>query len=371
MDAGPAVRERVERGRGGQLAAAHREAQAVAGHRIDEAGGVAGQQQAVDRGASRTRPPAARARPAARRSRAPAKRSRSSGSRASSRVSSARGIAKRRVARPRRPHETDVGRGRRAPARRRCSGRAARASRQATTRLRARRRSRSRRRSPSGAAARDAAPGRAPNASVDRRPSAAMVTRAAQIALAAADADDRRRDRSTSRRARRRRSRARTATPGSNCAPAAIACCSSSPVQIAARRARGRARRPDSGLRPTRRARRSRACRRRAARGRRSAPASRAAAARASVPGLTVSPHSLSRGNVARSTSRTRAPARARTVAAPRRRTGADDQDDQAIHRWPTLRATIGVRPADHQRAVLRPEAEAVAERRLDVRRRA
>jgi hypothetical protein len=35
---------------------------------------------------------------------------------------------------------------------------------------------------------------------------------------------------------------------------------------------------------------------------------------RASVPGLTVSPHSLSRGNVARSTMRTRAPAARQTM---------------------------------------------------------
>ncbi len=49
MDARPAVRERVEGGGGGELAAADREAQSVAGHRIDEAGGVAGEQQTVDR----------------------------------------------------------------------------------------------------------------------------------------------------------------------------------------------------------------------------------------------------------------------------------------------------------------------------------
>ena len=50
VDAAPAVCERVERGRRGQLAAVNREAQAVAGHRIDEAGRVAGEQQTVDRG---------------------------------------------------------------------------------------------------------------------------------------------------------------------------------------------------------------------------------------------------------------------------------------------------------------------------------
>ena len=41
----PAILERGERRVGGELGAAHREAQAVAGHRIDEAGGVAGEQQ--------------------------------------------------------------------------------------------------------------------------------------------------------------------------------------------------------------------------------------------------------------------------------------------------------------------------------------
>ena len=42
----PGILERGERRVGGELGAAHREAQAVAGHRIDEAGGVAGEQQA-------------------------------------------------------------------------------------------------------------------------------------------------------------------------------------------------------------------------------------------------------------------------------------------------------------------------------------
>ena len=41
----PGILERGERRVGGELGAAHREAQAVAGHRIDEAGGVAGEEQ--------------------------------------------------------------------------------------------------------------------------------------------------------------------------------------------------------------------------------------------------------------------------------------------------------------------------------------
>ncbi len=49
VDAGPAVLERREGGFGGQFAAAHGEAEPVAGHRIDEAGGVARDQQSVDR----------------------------------------------------------------------------------------------------------------------------------------------------------------------------------------------------------------------------------------------------------------------------------------------------------------------------------
>ena len=67
------------------------EAQAVAGHRIDEARGIAGEQQPVHAGARRRRRRAVRARPADPRARASAARSRSSGSRSSSRESSAAG----------------------------------------------------------------------------------------------------------------------------------------------------------------------------------------------------------------------------------------------------------------------------------------
>src|SRR5262249_38958156 len=75
------------------------------------------------------------------------------------------------------------------------------------------------------------------------------------------------------------------------------------------------------------------------------------ACSRASVPGFTVSPQSLSRGNVARSRIATRAPARASTRPAmapagppPTIRTAGSPNDD---------------------RAVLGPEAGGVAERRL------
>src|SRR5215470_16047577 len=74
----------------------------------------------------------------------------------------------------------------------------------------------------------------------------------------------------------------------------------------------------------------------------------------ATVPGLTVSPHSLSRGNIARSTMRTRAPARARIVAATAPAGPA-----------PTINTSASA-AANHHRAVLRAEPEAVAERGLD-----
>ena len=70
VDTGPAVFERSKGSESGQFAAANREPQAVAGHRIDEAGGVAGEQQTVDSGAAWRRRPAGRARPAASKPRA-------------------------------------------------------------------------------------------------------------------------------------------------------------------------------------------------------------------------------------------------------------------------------------------------------------
>ena len=49
VDAPPPVFERRQRGMRGQLRPANRKAQAVSGHRIDEPGGVAGEQQTFDR----------------------------------------------------------------------------------------------------------------------------------------------------------------------------------------------------------------------------------------------------------------------------------------------------------------------------------
>src|SRR5215470_14857074 len=75
----------------------------------------------------------------------------------------------------------------------------------------------------------------------------------------------------------------------------------------------------------------------------------------ASVPGLTVSPHSLSRGKLARSIIRTRAPCRASNVAATAPAGPA-----------PTMTtSTSGT--ADDERAVLRAESETVAERGVDL----
>src|SRR5262249_43798571 len=53
VHAGPAVRQRMERRFGGQVAAPGRDPQAVGGHRIDEAGGVAGEEESVERSAAR------------------------------------------------------------------------------------------------------------------------------------------------------------------------------------------------------------------------------------------------------------------------------------------------------------------------------
>src|SRR2546427_7329360 len=127
----------------------------------------------------------------------------------------------------------------------------------------------------------------------------------------------------------------------------------------------------------------------------------------ASVPGLTVSPHNFSLGNVARSKSRTRAPARARTEAAPEPagpaptiRTSfitARGAPHLLLRRGPTagalgstqslalarpstsLGATLSlskgrrsdVHPSKDNRTVLRSEAEAIAQRGLDLDRTA
>src|SRR5262249_28195752 len=83
-------------------------------------------------------------------------------------------------------------------------------------------------------------------------------------------------------------------------------------------------------------------------------PATPSVRSRASAPGLTVSPHSLSRGNLARSRIVTRTPARASSVPA------------QAPAGPPPTIRTSGS-PND-DRAVLGSETEAVAERRLALR---
>src|SRR5205085_1335107 len=76
----------------------------------------------------------------------------------------------------------------------------------------------------------------------------------------------------------------------------------------------------------------------------------------ASEPGLTVSPHSLSRGKMARSTRRTRRPARASRIAVM-----------LPAGQAPTMTTSGGT--GKDQGGVLRPDSEAVAQRRLDLRR--
>src|SRR4051812_2972119 len=90
------------------------------------------------------------------------------------------------------------------------------------------------------------------------------------------------------------------------------------------------------------------------AKARRSARRSRRSSS-ASDPGLTVSPHSLSRGNPARSINRTLAPARARISAA-------------MLPAGPAPTPTTSVDPATDQRRILGAEAEAVAQGGVDLR---
>src|SRR4051812_5920185 len=87
---------------------------------------------------------------------------------------------------------------------------------------------------------------------------------------------------------------------------------------------------------------------------RRSARSSRPSSS-ASDPGFTVSPHSLSRGNRARSINRTRAPARARISAA-------------MLPAGPAPTTTTSVDAAKDQRRILGAEPEAVAQRGVDLR---
>src|SRR3954470_7450866 len=87
---------------------------------------------------------------------------------------------------------------------------------------------------------------------------------------------------------------------------------------------------------------------------RRSARRSRRSSS-ASDPGLTVSPHSLSRGNLARSINRTLAPARARISAA-------------MLPAGPAPTTTTSVDAAKDQRRILGAEPEAVAQGGVDLR---
>src|SRR5688572_29225003 len=82
-----------------------------------------------------------------------------------------------------------------------------------------------------------------------------------------------------------------------------------------------------------------------------------------SAPGFTVSPHSLSRGKRARSSTRTRTPERARTMAAIVPAGPAPLTSTSITDGFP--RQTAGA--TEHDGAVLRAEAEAIAERRVDL----
>ena len=183
-----------------------------------------------------------------------------------------------------------------------------------------------------------------------------------------------------------------TATDGSNAAPAAIAPARS--AQSTSRRTSARPHRPP-GYRPSMTTPCSPVTRMPCTGSPRSSidaerPRRRSSA---SAPGLSVSPHSLSRGNAARSIRRTRAPARASTVAATAPAGPApDDQGRQhsssglffhgqphALARLPAVpfeasialpdRLAVCLGAADDQRAVLRSEAEAVAQRGFDLGR--
>ena len=157
----------------------------------------------------------------------------------------------------------------------------------------------------------------------------------------------------------------RTRTPSWNCAPAAIGGVAPAADRARAASGRGRPGRArsvprtlDAAVAGDQHARRADATpprRRRAARARR---------AGASAPGLSVSPHSLSRGKRARSTSRTRAPARASRIAA------IDPAGPAPAISTSTIASVRSrARPRRDDGAVLRSEAEAVAERGFDLRR--
>ena len=279
MNARPAAGERIERGERGELTAADREAEAVAGHRVDEAGGVAGEQQPVGRARASRRRRAGPARRAARPSRAGG----AAGEQGVARelagqqrggVGEASGSAGPRVARGRRWS------GRRAPARHRYTVRVECASRRTSGPYRARlgrtrarhvpdwgvlvpgtcqapmtgQNRRSTHQSPIASATRGDAPGRARMPASDRRPSAAMVTARRKLR-------PRGRARSPARRRRDGRRRPvieRAANADARLEPAARGdrVRHQQPIEIAPEDRSAPDGRPDTGPRPRRRGRR-------------------------------------------------------------------------------------------------------------------
>ena len=107
MDTGPSVFERLQRRRRGKLAALDREAQTIAGHRIDESGGVTCEEQPLDRRArrlhrQRTEDHGRCDEPRVRKAIAKLRGSRPA------RASGARRIRERRIAGSRRPHQAHI-----------------------------------------------------------------------------------------------------------------------------------------------------------------------------------------------------------------------------------------------------------------------
>ena len=162
----------------------------------------------------------------------------------------------------------------------------------------------------------DAGRARARTRASNRRPSAAIVDGARTGIVRTVGAPTTTPPTDRPPRPCRRRSRGARRRAGSNCAPAAIGLLQQRPIEIAPQQ---RAAVEAAGYRPSTRRRAAPVTRMPSTRRPRASIAAADAervAARASVPGFTVSPHSLSRGKRARSMSRTRAPARASTIAA-------------------------------------------------------
>ena len=225
----PAAGERRERRLGGELAAAQGEAQAIAGHRIDEPGGIAGQQQpgrTAGRALDGERAEADGPRHRCERGR--------SGRQAADRCAGCRAAAQ---------PDREAPRDRQSPRRRwslprqaarcQCSVRCAGASRRSDQRAVGRADvCRSRRRPPIAAAAAHAAPGRARVRRATLAPSAAITIARAQRTLPAAGA-------TTTTPLTRPPSTigACTSTPSSTHAPAARAAATSASVEPSAARA--------------------------------------------------------------------------------------------------------------------------------------